>query len=145
MSVQINSPKEVAERLGIDPKGSVLAFATSRVAYYMDEFVPMKSGNLKNNKWVYEDMITYHSVYAHYVFKGDVMGANIPIKNKNGDIVGWFSPKGVPKHYTGAKMVYHPEGTQRGAYWHEKMKSAYMSTIIKEVQDYMKLRGANNE
>lgn len=144
MSVQINSPKEVAERLGLDENGSVLAFATSRVAHYMDDFVPFKSGNLKNNKWVFTNMITYHSVYAHYMFEGKVAGPNVPIKNSTGAIVGWFSPI-KPKHYTGEDIKYHPEGTQRGAYWHEKMKSAYMDTIIKEVQDYMKLRGGNNE
>lgn len=141
MSFTLNNPKEISERLGLQEKGPVQAFATSRCAYYMDEFVPLKSGNLKNNKWVFEDYIVYHSIYAHYVFQGDVMGPNVPIKNSAGSIVGWFSPI-APKSYTGAKMVYHPEGTQRGSYWHEKMKSAYMDTIVKEVQDYMKLRSA---
>lgn len=140
MSVQINRPEEIAKRLGIDEKGKVHAFATSRCAYYMDDYVPMRqgSGNLKNNKWVFTDYICYHSIYAHYMFEGKVMGPNIPIKNANGEIVKWISPKGMPKHYTGADIVYHPEGTQRGAYWHEKMKTACMSKIVKEVQDYMR-------
>ena len=141
MSVEVNSSQQIIKRLGLDPKGSVQSFATSRVAYYMDEFVPFKSGNLKNNKWVSEDMITYHSIYAHYMFEGKVMGPNVPIKNSTGAVVGWFSPT-KSKHYTGKDIQYHPEGTQRGSYWHEKMKSAYMDTIIKEVQDYIKMRGA---
>jgi len=134
MSVYIDPTKTIIKNLNIEDDGPVMAYATSQGAKYMDEFVPYKSGELRNNKSVQKNLVTYKSIYAHYMFVGKVMGPNIPIKNKAGEIVGWWSKK--PKYYTGADIQYHTAGT--GHYWHERMKSAYLDTICKEVEDFMK-------
>lgn len=134
MSVYLKPSKDIINSLGLGENGSALAYATSRCAYYMDDFIPYKRGELRNNKLVETDKIIYKSIYAHYMFVGKVMGPNIPIKNKAGEIVGWFSKK--PKYYTGADIQYHTAGT--GPYWHERMKSVYLDTICREVEAFMK-------
>ena len=132
MLVPINTLKI---RLGIDSNGRVQKFFSSTCAKHMDKYVP--DGDtlvLRTNKVVKTDSVIYKSPYAHYMWQGDVMGPNIPIK-KNGVIQGWFSPKGQPKHYTGAKIQYHGAG---GPHWEQRMWSAEKNDVIREVERYMR-------
>lgn len=80
-----------------------------------DPYVPMAEGVLAQSVQVQEDGIYYPGPYAHYMYIGQVYGPNIPIV-KNGEIVGWFSPKDKPKHPTGREIHYstdrHPLATK---------------------------------
>lgn len=121
--------------LGIEPNGRAQKYFTATCAKHMDKYVPMRDGNLRKNISVTTNSITYKSPYAHYMYIGKVMGPNIPIKDKVGNIVGWCSPKGKPKHYTGKNIVYHGKG---GSYWDKKMVTAEMQDVVKEVQNYIR-------
>lgn len=134
MSVQLKPTGEIKARLGLEPNGRVQSFFTNTCYKHMDKYVPNQDGQLRTNVDIKPDSITYQSPYAHYMYKGEVMGPNYPIK-QNGIIVGWFSPKGQPKHYTGKSIVYKTSGT--GPYWDKRMVSAEIDDVIKEVQNYV--------
>lgn len=126
---------KIKAKLNLEPTGKVQKFFTQTCYNHMDKYVPRDTGDLASNVELATDSITYKSPYAHYMYEGRVMGPNIPIKMKGvAEPVGWFSPKGKPKHYTGAKLTYHTAGT--GPQWDKRMKSAEMRQIVKEVQAF---------
>lgn len=127
---------EIKARLGLDNNGRVQRFFQNACYRYMDKYVPRQDGNLRRNVDLSNpNVIVYQSPYAHYMYEGKAMGPNIPIKNKAGQITGWYSPKGKKKSYTGNDIVYHTAGT--GDHWDERMKSAEMPDLVKEVQRYV--------
>ena len=136
MSVQMQPTSVIKARLGIEPDGRVQRYFQKRCKDYMDKYVPREDGNLRKNVDLSNpNLIVYQSPYAHYMYEGKVMGPNIPI-TENGNITGWYSPKGKKKHYTGASIVYHTAGT--GDHWDKRMVSADMNSLVKEVQDYIR-------
>lgn len=138
-SVKLKPTSTIKARLGIQPNGRVQKFFTATCAKHMDQYVPYDEGNLALYK-IEGTNIIYDQPYAHYMYKGKVMGPNIPIK-ENGIIVGWFSPKGQPKHYTGEDIDYSKSKARghkyAGPYWDKRMWSADKDKIIKEVQDFI--------
>ena len=131
--MKIKPTSVIKARLGIEPNGRVQRFLTETCYKHMDKYVPMDNGDLRRNVVLKADSITYQSPYAHYMYIGEVMGPNIPIK-ENGVIVGWRSPKGKPKHYTGAKIKYRVGGS----YWDRNMVTAEIGQVVQEVQDYIR-------
>ena len=145
MALKMKPTSVIKARLGIEPNGPVHTFFTKRCAEHMDNYVPYEEGHLAyTNRTIETDRIIYNSPYAHYMYEGKVMGPNIPIK-EDGIIVGWFSPKGKPKHYTGKNIDYSKSiargHTQAGPYWDKRMWSAEKDDIIKEVQEYINRGG----
>jgi hypothetical protein len=128
---------EIKANLGLEPNGRVQKFFTATCAKHMDRYVPYDEGMLRNYI-IRGSNIIYNQPYAHYMYKGDVMGPNIPIKEGT-TIVGWFSPKGRKKHYTGKKIKYNASSGHEyaGPYWDKRMVSAEMQDVVKEVQDYV--------
>lgn len=127
----------IAVRLGIDPNGRAQRFLTQTCYNHMDKYVPIDTGDLRSNVVLTADEIRYVSPYAHYMYEGKVMGPNIPITKKGvAEPTGWFSPKGKAKSYTGANIIYHTAGT--GHHWADRMKSAEMQEVVKEVQAFIK-------
>ena len=53
----------------------------------------------------------YNTPYAHAIYEGFVFTPNIPIKDANGNITGWYSPPGKKKKKTDRKMKFHEPGT----------------------------------
>lgn len=51
---------------------------------------------------------------------------------------GYWSRKNVAKVPSSRSLTYHTAGT--GPHWDERMKSAEMKDVIKEIQDYMRSR-----
>lgn len=134
---------QIKARLGIQPNGQVQKYFTKRAADYMDKYVPYSEGGLAYNTRIIEtDKVRYNSPYAHYMYEGKVMGPNIPIK-ENGVIVGWFSPKGKAKHYTGAEINYNQSAGHEyaGPHWDKRMVSAEINDLIDEVQKYINRGG----
>ena len=111
MPVYIKSLESIKKRLGINENGRVQAFMTNACRNHMDKYVPLKDNHLRSIVEVTPNTITYMSPYASYQYYG---------KRKDGSH--------VVKHYTTA-------GT--GPYWDERMKSAEIDEVIKEVQNYV--------
>ena len=138
MKVRFKPTSVIKARLGIQPNGPVQSFFTETCYKHMDKYVPYREGDLANNVIVSSNSITYKSPYAHYMYQGDVMGPNIPIKDESGNITGYFSPKDQPKRYTGKKIQYDTTHHEyAGPHWDERMWSAEKDDVVKEVQDYV--------
>lgn len=138
VKVQLQPTSVIKANLGIDKDGPVMKFFVQTCAKKMDKYVPVDTGNLASYK-IQGNYVIYDQPYAHYMYEGLVMGPNIPIKDENGNITGWWS-KG-PKHYTGKKIDYSKSiarGHQfAGPHWDERMWSAEKEDIVKEVQKYI--------
>ena len=143
MPVKMQPVSVIKANLGIEPNGRVQKFFTNECAKEMDNYVPYDEGNLVDYR-IEGNNIIYEQPYAHYMYEGKVMGPNIPIK-ENGIIVGWFSPKGKPKHYTGKSIDYSKSKarghTEAGPYWDKRMWTAKGQDIVKRVQDYVNRGG----
>ena len=145
MSLQMQPISKIKTGLGIQKGGPVHLYLTKRCADHMVDYIPYDSGDLSEKLVDIEPgKITYNSPYAHYMYIGKVMGPNIPIK-EDGIVVGWFSPKGKPKYYTGADIDYSKSIARghlyAGPYWDKRMWSAEKDEVISEVQAYMKRGG----
>ena len=143
MPVKMQPVSVIKANLGIEANGRVQKFFTNECAKEMDNYVPYDEGNLVDYR-IEGNNIIYEQPYAHYMYEGKVMGPNIPIK-ENGIIVGWFSPKGKPKHYTGKSIDYSKSKarghTEAGPYWDKRMWTAKGQDIVKRVQDYVNRGG----
>lgn len=135
VKIDVQPVNVIKANLGINPDGPVMKFFVSTCAKRMDKYVPYRTGTLAKYK-IEGNLVIYDTPYAHYMYEGKVMGPNIPIKDKNGNIIKWISKK--PKHYTGADIDYsssiangHPYA---GPHWDQRMWTAEKDKIIKEVQ-----------
>jgi hypothetical protein len=126
---------------GSAEKGPIHSLFTQLCYNHMEKYTPFDTGNLAIDSVVLrKDSITYNAPYSHYMYMGQVMGPNIPIKDKNGNIVRWFS-KG-PKHYTGAQINYDKSKHHLAtSYWDKHMWSAEKDDIIKEMEKYLEKHG----
>ena len=133
MKLKLNPVSVIETRLKIQKGGPIHAEFTALCEKAMDKYVPAKSLNLARSVTHTVDEIIYPGPYAHYIYEGKVMGPNIPIKDKNGNIVGWWSK--APKYYTGADIIYntsvHPLATH---HWDKVMWTAEKEDIEKELQ-----------
>ena len=111
MPVRMNSPRVIKARLGIEPNGKVQKFFTNTCARYMDKYIPKDDSNLRNNKDISTNSITYESVYAEYQYKG------------------------IREDGTHQVVNYTTPGT--GSYWDRRMVSAEIKDVVKETQDYI--------
>lgn len=100
-----------------------------------DKYVPFSQGALRSSvsypQGIYGGEITYNTPYAHYLYEGTVYGPNIPIKDREGNITGWYSPQ--KKSPTPRKLQYHTAGT--GSHWFETSKQHNKQKWIKIVKD----------
>ena len=143
MPVKMQPVSVIKANLGIESNGRVHKFFTNECAKEMDPFVPYDEGDLADYR-IEGNNIIYEQPHAHYMYEGKVMGPNIPIK-ENGIIVGWFSPKGKPKHYTGKSIDYSKSKarghTEAGPYWDKRMWTAKGQDIVERVQNYVNRGG----
>ena len=71
-----------------------------------EPYIPEDSGALINSVKVSSNGVTWKTPYAHYQYTGIVYGPNFPITDGDGNIVGWYSRRGVKKHPTGKHLQY---------------------------------------
>ena len=99
-----------------------------------DPLIPFQQGALRNSvnypQGIYGGEIEYNTPYAHYQYEGIIYGPNIPIRDAEGNITGWYSPPN--KHPTGRKLQYHTEGT--GDHWFEKAKHQHKDEWVRLVK-----------
>ena len=117
MAVKMPPVSVIIGQLGLKPNGKVQSFFTDTCYRYMDKYVPMDKGHLRDEVDIQPNMITYEQEYASYQYYG---------MREDG------THKINPDNYT-------TPGT--GTYWDRRMVSNEMSDVIKEVQRYID-RGA---
>ena len=137
VKVKLQPTSVIKAQLGIQKNGPAHTHFTKRCADYMDKYVPYREGGLAyKQREVDKDKVVYNARYANYMYKGKVMGPNIPIK-ENGVVVKWFSRK--PKYYTGKDINYNKGAGHEyaGPYWDKRMWSAEKESIVKEMQAFI--------
>lgn len=101
-----------------------------QVAADCDPYIPFQQGQLRNSliypQGVYGGELEWNAPHAHYQYIGEIYGPNIPIKDAEGNITGWWSPP--KKNPTGRPLTYHTEGT--GDHWFEKAKAQHKQEWI---------------
>ena len=110
MPVEIKPVSEIKSRLGIQPNGAVQKYFTNACAKHMDKYVPMREGVLRQYH-IMDTFIVYETPYAKYQYYGMRRDGSHVVKN------------------------YTTPGT--GSYWDERMKSAEMQDIEKELQGFI--------
>lgn len=115
-------------------------FTHKLLAKMCDPYVPMDTGVLSQTVEISKDAVNYNQPYARYQYFGEVYGPNIPI-TEDGEIVGWFSPKGKKKYPTGRKINYskekHPLAT---SFWDEVMLRDKGEEFLEQVRAYIEKR-----
>ena len=100
-----------------------------------EPLVPHLNGGLRGSvnfpEGIYGGVLEYNTPYAHYLYEGIVYGPNIPIRDSEGNITGWYSPP--KKHPMGRKLEYHEPGTTD--HWFEKSKEKNLKKWIRLVKD----------
>lgn len=127
VKVELQPTSVIKARLGIEPNGRVQKFFTNTCHRYMDKYVPYGTGLLRNNVTIGDDYVQYNSLYAHYMYEGELY-----VDPNTGSS---YAEKNAVKVPTGKPLRYHTAGT--GSHWDKKMWSAEGQDVLKEVQDYI--------
>lgn len=112
MPVYIDSFSDIEKKLGIEDDGVAQAFLVNTCYKHMDKYVPMRDGFLRTIVSIDKDSITYESEYASYQYYGEWEDGSHKVVN------------------------YTTPGT--GPYWDERMKSAEINDVVKEVQEFIR-------
>ncbi|HWQ76557.1 MAG TPA: minor capsid protein [Syntrophomonas sp.] len=102
------------KKRGLEPSGRVQKLLTDEVARYMDKYVPMQQGILKNTRIIEEDSITFIQPYSRYHYYGKLMVGR------------------APKELTDKDMTYHGAPT-RGPFWDRRMWQDKGSIIMDKI------------
>ncbi len=138
MAFYIDSLETIKKKLGIEENGPAQAFMTETCYKAMDQYVPKDIGNLRENVDLKVNSITYESPYAQYQYYGKKMVMSNGKSAFYDPEYGFWSKRGEKKTLTDEDLVYHYPGT--GPYWDQRMISANMNDVVKQVQDYIKRR-----
>ena len=112
MPVKLQPTSVIKARLGIDVNGKVQKFFQETCYKHMDKYVPQDNGDLRTNVDLSNpEYIVYESPYARYQYYG------------------------VREDGTHKVQHYTTPGT--GPFWDNRMVSAEMQDVVKEVQQYI--------
>lgn len=93
--IKMNSINKILKDHGLDKDGKVVKYLRDQCDTYMDAYIPMQSGTLKNKKtYPSNHEIKYISPYAHYMYKGKVA-------------IGASKPKGVKRQISNKPLKYN--------------------------------------
>lgn len=131
VKVKINSTNKILKDHGLDQDGRAIRFLRDDADRLMNPYIPMDNGILRRNKsYPSNHEIKYISPYAKYQYYGKLMLA------KNGS--SW-AKKGEKKVLTSRNLKYHTFET--GPKWNELMMQRNKNTLIKDVENFIKIGG----
>lgn len=132
--LEIKSTDIILKERGLDPGGRVQRYIDQETIRFMRPYTPKLNGIL-------EESITVGTVigsgeliqdtrYARYLYYGEIYGPNIPIY-KDGQFIGFRSPKGKKKLPTGRPLKYNTsKNPLAGKMWFERMKADHKEDIL---------------
>lgn len=128
IKVKMHSASQIIRDHGLDENGPVQAKLLSDFDKFMDPYIPMDSGTLKNTKtYPNKHSIKYTSPYAHYMYKGKVA-------------TGPSRPKGVKRTISNIPLKYQG-APKRGAEWDKRMWNDRKNDILRDLQNVIKRGG----
>ena len=128
VEVNINGASTMLAKRGLQTGGRMQKLFTSECARFMDKYVPMQQGTLKNTRIIGDDYVTYNTPYARFQYYGKVM-----VGEKSHS--PWAS-RGEPKKLTDRDISYHG-APMRGAYWDKRMWQDHKNDIINGIANRM--------
>ena len=142
--IELDKVSDILKRHGLQDGGPVQKYFTSRILAYVDPYVPMQTGMLKNNVsiGINGDCIIYNKPYSKYHWFGlKMVDPKYEIGAFHNDLTGRFwSRPGIPKKLTNEPMEYK-NGPLRGPKWVNRMWADKSDDIMGEMQAYVD-RGA---
>lgn len=141
ITVKMNPTSQIIKRLGLDAGGDVQKQFTNMVNHRITRYMPagpqaVLSTKLKRIKS--PTGIEVAGPYAHYQYKGEIWGPNIPVK-RNGTIVRFYSPP--RKHPTGRQMKHSRAYNDRaGPNWDKRLMAEEGAAIAADLQKYIDLK-----
>ena len=131
------------EEMGLGEQGKIHKMIDARFIHYMKLKMPVNSYSLISSvKEVDIGTIQVQSPYAHYMNEGILYvdpkygyGA-IPMKDKDGNLLGFFSRPGVKKVPSGKELNYH-SGPNRGAHFVGRTIVENTDDIIRDIIPYL--------
>lgn len=140
MSVKINvNSLAILNSRGLGSSTRARKHLASTVGRLCDPYVPMSAGSgahMKNQRQVVKAensgavVLIYDGPYAHYQYKGEVMGPNYT----NGK--GRFWSGKAPKYYTGRAIQYHG-APMRGKEWDKRMMADRGDEVIDDLAKFV--------
>lgn len=115
--------KSLIKGAGIAPGGPLQRLLVSECARHMDEYTPMRSGVLKNTRFIQEDGVLYDQPYAKHQYFGQLM------LSPSGS--SW-AKKGERKHLAGKGLDYHG-APMRGSHWDVRMWADKRKVILAKI------------
>lgn len=133
--IPAHSKEAIMAEFGLQEGGRVQQAIDEAVIDYCLPYCPMETGTLAKSAYaatrVGSGVVEYAGPYAHYMYYGNVYGPNIPIKDEEGNVEGFFSKKDVTKQPTGNKIKYKTTyNPLAGSFWFERMKADHMNDIL---------------
>lgn len=120
----IDSIGKILRKRGLETNGRVQKIMTVTCARYMDQYVPMSQGVLKNTRIINTDSVDFVTPYAKFLYHGKVM---IGEKSRSP-----WAKLGEKKIVTSKELTYHG-APKRGAFWDKRMWADKKTVIIKSV------------
>ena len=118
----LKAAEQIEKDIGIDESGEKTRMFRDLCDKYMDPYIPMQSGTLKNSKrYPANNIIEYISPYAHYMYMGELYVA------PNGS--SW-AKKGEKKHPAGRPLTYN-QAPKRGANWDKRMYADRKKDLVR--------------
>ena len=143
MDFQFDLELPSIEEMGLDEQGYIHKMIDERFIHYMKLKMPVENYILINSvREVDIGTIQVQSPYANYMNEGvlyvdPVYGYGaIPMKDKNGNLLGFFSRKGVSKVPSERELTYH-SGPNRGAHFVGRTIVENTDDIIRDVIPYL--------
>ena len=131
------------EEMGLQEQGFIHKMIDLRFMHYMKEKMPKDSYSLIDSvREVDIGTIQVQSPYANYMNEGilyvdPVYGYGaIPMKDKDGNLLGFYSRKGVSKVPSGRLLNYHG-GPNRGSHFVGRTIVENTDDIIRDITKYL--------
>lgn len=142
--VDINVAK-ILKNHGLQEGGPAQVFLESEILRQCIPYIPFDDGVLAGSGQSYPNPGGGYvkwggpgAPHGHYQYMGVVYGPNIPIKDDQGNTVGYWSPP--TKHQTGKLLDYsnskEKNGPLAGSKWVERMMADHADDIEKSLADY---------
>lgn len=122
-------------KMGLNPDGATIKYATERASHYMEPYVPARinSGQLRRSVDISRaGWIVYNAVYSHYMYVG--------ILYVDPNTGSPYASRGVTKVPTNVPLVYHNPSGQTGSYWDLRMITAEGDKLNKDIQKFIEGR-----
>lgn len=132
---------QIIKDKGLAPDGDVQKQFTNIVNRRITRYMPAGPQavlSTKSKRIKSPTEIEVVAPYAHYQYKGEVWGPNIP-RIENGVVVGYWSPP--IKHPTGRKLKYSKAYNKlAGPLWDKRLMAEEGDAIVADLQRYMDRR-----